>query len=125
MPLSGVVSNISVSYLSCFNANDVAHVIRLDIVSLFDASGIWIPCAGSITSWNSHLGSEEYEPDAKLLAANVTYDEFKAMWTEDEVGGVSDIVNFLRFFGVYYPKYENDMDLIRFTFNPCKFSCVS
>jgi len=38
---------------------------------------------------------------------------------------VSDIVNFLRFFGVYYPTYENDMDLIRSTFNPCKFKmCV-
>jgi hypothetical protein len=91
-------------------------------VSQFDLSGIWIPCAGSLTSWNSHLGSEEYEPDAKLLAANVTYDKFKSMWTEDEVGSVSDIVNFLRFFGVYYPTYENDMDLIRSTFNPCKFN---
>jgi len=27
--------------------------------------GIWNPCAGSVTPWNTHLGSEEYEPDAK------------------------------------------------------------
>lgn len=27
--------------------------------------GIWNPCAGSVTPWQTHLGSEEYEPDAK------------------------------------------------------------
>ncbi len=27
--------------------------------------GVWSPCAGSVTPWSSHLGSEEYEPDAR------------------------------------------------------------
>jgi hypothetical protein len=27
--------------------------------------GIWNPCAGVVTPWQTHLGSEEYEPDAK------------------------------------------------------------
>lgn len=27
--------------------------------------GVWNPCAGSVTPWGSHLGSEEYEPDAR------------------------------------------------------------
>jgi hypothetical protein len=27
--------------------------------------GIWNPCAGMVTPWKTHLGSEEYEPDAK------------------------------------------------------------
>jgi hypothetical protein len=35
--------------------------------------GLWWPCAGSVTAWNSHLGSEEYEPDAKTL--NLTSSE--------------------------------------------------
>jgi secreted PhoX family phosphatase len=26
--------------------------------------GLWITCAGSISPWNTHLSSEEYEPDA-------------------------------------------------------------
>ncbi|MGV7221999.1 MAG: alkaline phosphatase PhoX [Nitrospinales bacterium] len=30
-------------------------------------SGFWFPCAASITPWNTHLGSEEYEPDAQLF----------------------------------------------------------
>jgi uncharacterized protein len=27
--------------------------------------GVWDPCAGSVTPWGTHLGSEEYEPDAR------------------------------------------------------------
>ena len=32
--------------------------------------GIWTPCAGSLSPWNTHLGSEEYEPDARAHEAN-------------------------------------------------------
>jgi len=28
-------------------------------------NGLWIPCAGSLSPWDTHLGSEEYEPDAR------------------------------------------------------------
>ncbi|WP_158555952.1 Ig-like domain-containing protein [Peribacillus glennii] len=28
-------------------------------------NGLWIPCNGSTSPWNTHLGSEEYEPDAR------------------------------------------------------------
>jgi len=30
-----------------------------------EVKGGWVHCAGSVTPWNSHLGSEEYEPDAE------------------------------------------------------------
>ncbi|WP_026380918.1 PhoX family protein [Afifella pfennigii] len=29
--------------------------------------GLWVPCAGSVTPWNTHLGSEEYPPDARAV----------------------------------------------------------
>jgi uncharacterized protein len=32
--------------------------------------GIWKPCAGLLTPWNTHLGSEETEPDARAHEAN-------------------------------------------------------
>ena len=32
-----------------------------------DVGGLWITCAASKTPWTTHLGSEEYEPDAKLV----------------------------------------------------------
>lgn len=34
-------------------------------IDLSGINGIWNPCAGSVTPWQTHLGSEEYEPDAR------------------------------------------------------------
>lgn len=31
--------------------------------------GGWVHCAGSVTPWGTHLGSEEYEPDARKVDA--------------------------------------------------------
>jgi secreted PhoX family phosphatase len=28
--------------------------------------GLWVPCAGSVTPWKTHLGGEEYPPDARI-----------------------------------------------------------
>jgi secreted PhoX family phosphatase len=33
---------------------------------LSKVKGGWVHCAGSVTPWNTHLGSEEYEPNAEL-----------------------------------------------------------
>jgi len=37
-------------------------------ISFKDVGGLWIPCNSSTSPWNTHLGSEEYEPDAKVRA---------------------------------------------------------
>lgn len=29
--------------------------------------GLWTPCAGSVSPWQTHLGSEEYEPSAYAI----------------------------------------------------------
>ncbi|MFL6557535.1 MAG: alkaline phosphatase PhoX, partial [Bacillus sp. (in: firmicutes)] len=34
-------------------------------IDFSDVNGLWIPCNGSLSPWNTHLGSEEYEPDAR------------------------------------------------------------
>lgn len=34
-------------------------------IDLSSINGGWVHCAGSVTPWNTHLGSEEYEPDAR------------------------------------------------------------
>ncbi|GHI00407.1 Ig-like domain-containing protein [Neobacillus kokaensis] len=38
------------------------EVKKIDFSSV---NGLWIPCNGSLSPWNTHLGSEEYEPDAR------------------------------------------------------------
>jgi uncharacterized protein len=39
-------------------------------VDFSNMNGLWVPCAGSVTPWNTHLGSEEYEPDARAVKEN-------------------------------------------------------
>lgn len=38
--------------------------------------GLWITCAGSLSPWNTHLSSEEYQPDAWRVATNTTFKAF-------------------------------------------------
>lgn len=40
------------------------------------ANGIWIACASSRSPWNTHLSSEEYEPDAVNIATNTMFQAF-------------------------------------------------
>lgn len=50
-------------------------------VDFTDVGGLWVPCAGSVTPWNSHLGSEEYEPNAREVAeAEVLEDVDDYFW---------------------------------------------
>ncbi|ANU15532.1 alkaline phosphatase [Planococcus halocryophilus] len=42
-----------------------ANVKKIDFSAV---NGLWIPCNGSVSPWNTHLGSEEYEPDARQFA---------------------------------------------------------
>jgi hypothetical protein len=39
----------------------VKHYYNIPTASV---NGLWITCAGSLSPWNTHLSSEEYEPDA-------------------------------------------------------------
>jgi uncharacterized protein len=37
--------------------------------------GLWVPCAGSVTPWGTHLGGEEYPADARGIEAAKTLDD--------------------------------------------------
>ncbi|MCB9994067.1 MAG: DUF839 domain-containing protein [Hyphomicrobiaceae bacterium] len=37
--------------------------------------GLWVPCAGSVTPWHTHLGSEEYPPDARAVESANSLDD--------------------------------------------------
>lgn len=40
------------------------------------ANGLWITCGSSLSPWNTHLSSEEYEPDAVNIASNTLFQTF-------------------------------------------------
>ncbi|RDB32980.1 alkaline phosphatase PhoX [Exiguobacterium sp. RIT594] len=42
-----------------------------------NVNGLWTPCNGSTTPWGTHLGSEEYEPDARAFESDPTSSAYK------------------------------------------------
>ena len=54
---------------------DTGHLTAVDTrpIDFSVVGGGWLHCAGSLTPWNTHLGSEEYEPDARTFDVTVSY----------------------------------------------------
>ena len=46
-------------------ADGTFSVVGTQPVDWSEWGGLWVPCAGSVTPWETHLGSEEYPMDAK------------------------------------------------------------
>eukprot|EP00798_Chlamydomonas_sp_ICE-L_P025897 gene25897-11570_t len=57
--------------------------------------GLWIPCAGSITSTGSHAGGEEYEPDAMCLGTAESLEDLKKC-----VGGMGKWEGMFQYLGM-------------------------
>ncbi|WP_017446042.1 PhoX family protein [Gayadomonas joobiniege] len=61
----------------------------LEFISQKDEFGGWVHCAGQTTPWNSHLGSEEYEPSGALTVGedgktgSFYYDAIAPYWDGD------------------------------------------
>ncbi|MGL4521830.1 MAG: PhoX family protein [Bacilli bacterium] len=60
-----VPASISITELEQNMITGELRVKKIDKLNDSAVGGIWIPCAGSQSPWNTHLGSEEYEPDAR------------------------------------------------------------
>lgn len=48
-------------------ASGALNAVSMSNVDFSAVGGLWIPCNGSTTPWMTHLGSEEYEPDARTF----------------------------------------------------------
>ncbi|MEH7443965.1 alkaline phosphatase PhoX [Bacillus sp. JJ1122] len=59
-------------------------------IDFSNVNGLWIPCNGSLSPWNTHLGSEEYEPDARSFendpesSARVSVESFAQLYFGDK-----------------------------------------
>ena len=58
---------VSLATLQQNPRDGVLQAPQLRNVDVSSAKGIWIPCAGSLTPWNTHIGGEEYEPNAQVF----------------------------------------------------------
>ncbi|GIL89223.1 hypothetical protein Vretifemale_17072 [Volvox reticuliferus] len=76
--------------------------------------GVWAPCAGSTSPWGTHLGSEEYEPDARSF--------FSAS------SPLSRVRDHARYFGLYPGDFSNStayMDKLRQVMSPYRYGFVT
>ena len=64
-------------------------LVKYSNVPTAAAHGLWITCGASASPWGTHLGSEEYEPDAAAIDKN---DQFKAFIANlhGDAGAIAD-----------------------------------
>ena len=53
-------------------------LVKYHNVDMSSAHGLWITCGASLSPWNTHLSSEEYEPDAFAAVGSSADKQFKA-----------------------------------------------
>ncbi|GJG97229.1 PhoX family phosphatase [Cupriavidus pauculus] len=63
-------SPIAVLTLDQDPATGKLKLVKYHNVDTSSANGLWITCGASLSPWNTHLSSEEYEPDARTASAN-------------------------------------------------------
>ncbi|MDO9400843.1 MAG: DUF839 domain-containing protein [Polaromonas sp.] len=51
-------------------------LVKYHNVDMSKVHGLWITCGSSLSPWNTHLSSEEYEPDAPFVATNAQFRKF-------------------------------------------------
>eukprot|EP00854_Cymbomonas_tetramitiformis_P011241 gene11241-13286_t len=84
--------------------------------------GIWHPCAGSLPPWGSHLGSEEYEPDARTFTEASNWTHYYMTTKYDD-----KVRDYMKYFGLY----ENDLaaegswSLVTSKFHPYLYGYLS
>jgi secreted PhoX family phosphatase len=84
-------------------------------------NGGWVHCAGSVTPWGNHLGSEEYPPDAKQWR-DKTIDDYNAFMAQyfgvepaiDENGAVLNQDELIAVMNPYDYGYTIEVDVKNF-----------
>ena len=69
-------SPISITTLDQDKTTGALKAVKHFNVDTKPVNGLWITCASSLSPWNTHLSSEEYEPDAVNIAGNTMFQEF-------------------------------------------------
>ncbi|WP_066305953.1 PhoX family phosphatase [Bacillus sp. FJAT-29814] len=73
MPKNEIGNVPKAMYLNTVEQNKKTGEMKITDITPVDFSadgGLWTPCAGVLSPWNTHLGSEEYEPNARVHEAN-------------------------------------------------------
>lgn len=60
------------------------HLVRYAPIDTSKVNGVWTTCGASLSPWNTHLSSEEYEPDAVTARDDATFKAFSRNLYGDE-----------------------------------------
>lgn len=60
------------------------ELVKYHNVDTSSVNGLWITCGASLSPWNTHLSSEEYEPDATVAAKDKRFKAFSKSLFGDE-----------------------------------------
>jgi secreted PhoX family phosphatase len=77
-------SPIAVLTLDQDQATGKLSLVKYHNVDTSAAHGLWITCGASLSPWNTHLSSEEYEPDAFAIATNAQFKSYSKRVFGDE-----------------------------------------
>lgn len=69
-------SPIAVLTLDQDKTTGALTLVKYHNVDTSAANGLWITCGASRSPWNTHLSSEEYEPDASTIDKNTQFANF-------------------------------------------------
>ncbi|WP_420225397.1 PhoX family protein [Pigmentiphaga litoralis] len=69
-------SPIAVLTLDQDKTTGALTLVKYHNVDTSKVNGLWITCGASLSPWNTHLSSEEYEPDASTIATNAQFKAF-------------------------------------------------
>jgi len=73
---SRLPSPIAVLTLDQNPATGALSLVKYHNVDTSGVHGLWITCGASLSPWNTHLSSEEYEPDAFAISSNAPFAAF-------------------------------------------------
>ncbi|WP_348694921.1 alkaline phosphatase PhoX [Duganella fentianensis] len=69
-------SPIAVLTLDQSPTTGALSLVKYHNVDTSSVNGLWITCGASRSPWNTHLSSEEYEPDATVIEKNTQFANF-------------------------------------------------
>ncbi len=77
-------SPIAVLTLDQNQSTGALTLVKYHTVDTSAVQGLWITCGSSLSPWNTHLSSEEYEPDAPFASENKQFKAFSKNLFGDE-----------------------------------------
>ena len=77
-------SPIAVLTLDQDQSTGKLSLVKYHNVDTSSVHGLWITCGASLSPWNTHLSSEEYEPDAQFISDSPFFKTFSKNLFGDE-----------------------------------------